>query len=45
MKKKLFRERRYAKNVLNVETFEKHIENPELEVKRTKKRVSKKKEA
>jgi len=44
MKKKVFRER-YAKNVVRVETFEKHIENPKLEVKPKKKRASKKKEA
>lgn len=33
MKKKVFRER-YANNVVSVETFEKHIEEPKVEVKK-----------
>lgn len=44
MKKKVFRER-YAENVVKVETFDKLIENPTVEVKPKKKRASKKKEA
>lgn len=44
MKKKVFRER-YAKNVVSVETFDKHIEVPKVEFKTKKKRASKKKEA
>lgn len=43
MKKKLFRER-YGRNVVSIETFDKKIENPKVEVK-PKKRTSKKKEA
>lgn len=38
MKKKLFRERYYGEKVVNVETFEKKIEKPEVKViKPTKK--------
>ena len=44
MKKKILkalRERRYAKKVVKVETFENLIENPQIEVKPTKKVSSK----
>lgn len=42
---KALRERKYAKRVVSVETFENLVENPQIEVKPTKKRASKKKEA
>lgn len=44
MKKKVYRER-YAENLVSVETFDTLVKNPKLEVKPTKKRASKKKEA
>lgn len=40
MKKKVFRER-YSNNVVSVETFEKHIEEPKVEVKKPIKRGKK----
>lgn len=41
MKKKVFRER-YANNVVSVETFDKHIENPKVEVKAKPRKKAKK---